>query len=212
MKKITFLAAAILFGFQAANASEIINVSGEFRTGTSIFDAQPISFRERGIEFYVFADGQFDFNTVPSAGEDYHRGQRHGVNQTYGAPANSNAGIRIEHDSEGRVRRIGNVFINYDAYDRIKRIGSVYMSYNRYALSQVGGLKILYNRRGEITGYSGTVNGRSYNTYYNNSGYNNDYYNDDYTSPAQNDSDYYYYRKDGSKAKAEKNTSSAKEE
>ena len=211
MKKITLLAAAILFGFQAANASAIINVSGDYRTGVSIYDAEPISFTERGVAFYVFADGQFDFNTVPSAGENYHRGQKHGVNQTYGAPAHySDSGVRVEHDSEGRVRRVGNVFINYDANNRIKRIGSVYMSYNRYALSQVGGLKILYNKRGEITGYSGTVNGRTYTTY--NSSYNNDYYNDGNTSASQNDNDYYYYRKDGTKAKAGDKTSSRKED
>jgi hypothetical protein len=48
------------------------------------------------------------------------------------------------------VRRVGNVSISYDRYDRVERIGSVQMSYNRYALERVGGLEIIYNRRGQI--------------------------------------------------------------
>jgi hypothetical protein len=48
------------------------------------------------------------------------------------------------------VRRVGNVSISYDRYDRVERIGSVQMSYNRYALERVGGLEIIYNRRGQM--------------------------------------------------------------
>jgi hypothetical protein len=35
---------------------------------------------------------------------------------------NQNFGVKVEHDNFGRVRRVGNVFINYDANDRIKRV------------------------------------------------------------------------------------------
>jgi hypothetical protein len=49
------------------------------------------------------------------------------------------------------------VFINYDVNDRVKRIGSVYMTYNRYALERVGGLEIIYNRRGQIVDIVGSV-------------------------------------------------------
>jgi hypothetical protein len=34
--------------------------------------------------------------------------------------------------------------------DRVRRIGSVQMSYNRFALERVGGLEIIYNRRGQV--------------------------------------------------------------
>jgi hypothetical protein len=63
------------------------------------------------------------------------------VNRTYGAPMyarNQNFGVKVEHDNFGRVRRVGNVFINYDANDRIKRIGLSTWAYNRFALEQVG--------------------------------------------------------------------------
>lgn len=42
-------------------------------------DAEPIIFRERGIEFMLFPNGEFDFNTRPS-------GPRYAVNGTNGAP------------------------------------------------------------------------------------------------------------------------------
>lgn len=203
MKKITLLVASIFLVGSVANASEIINFSDENRFPLDFSDANPIEFTERGITFYVFPDGQFDFNTTPSYGEIYYKPARNSsVNKTFGAPAtlrNSNRGVRIEHDEMGRVRRLGNVFINYDGYDRIKRIGSVYMTYNRFALAQIGGLRIIYNRRGMIVDFIGNVKGfRNYN--YN--PYNNEDYNYD-NETEYNDEDYYYYKSDGTKAKIE---------
>ena len=186
MKNFTFLVASFLFFGGFANASEINKFSdiANFRTFS---DDEPITFVERGIEFYIFPDGQFDFNTEPSQGEEYYRNARRGsVNATYGAPANTNlSGVKIEHDYKGRVRRIGNVFVNYDSKDRIKRIGSVYMTYSNLALTRVGNLQIIYNRRGQIIDMVGTVNGRSslaqssgshYNGYTSNYGQNDNYY------------------------------------
>lgn len=197
MKKITLLVASILLVGSVANASEIIKFSDERSFTTNFSDAEPITFMERGIEFYIFPDGQFDFNTEPTTGSDayYKSGKRSSsanTNLTYGAPgANYNQGVRIEHDSQGRIRRIGNVFVNYDAGNRIKRIGSVYMTYNRFALSQVGGMQIVYNRRGQIIDMIGSVKGSTYtnggNYYYGSSNANN----------TNNDS--YYYRADGTK-------------
>lgn len=147
--------------------------------------AEPISFIERGVEFFVFMDGQFDFNTEGSAtGGLYYKGGRPAVNKTYGVPGNNRAGGTIvEHDNQGRVRRVGNVFINYDAANRIKRIGSVYMSYNRNFLTQIGGLRITYDRSDRVIDYSGSVKGRGVyvasGTYYGPaSNYNNYSYND----------------------------------
>ena len=199
MKKITFLVATILLVGSVANASEIIRNSGEAReTGYSFDD--PISFTERGIEFFVFPNGEFDFNTRPddSQGDYFYKtAGRRGTVITQSRPVNY--GVRIEHDSFGRVRRIGNTFINYDNRDRVSRIGSVYMKYNRTALAQIGGMRIVYNYRGEIVDTIGRIKG------YSNSGYAYSY-NNDYaytTSPAYNDNDYYYYKSDGTKAKIE---------
>ena len=202
MKKITLLVAILLIG-SIANASEKTNYSEERRFPISIIDAEPIQFTERGIEFFIFPDGQFDFNTVPSQGENYYRKTgRRDFNATYGAPSGYDTGIKIEHDNFGKIRRIGNVFINYDFNDRIKRIGSVYMTYNRFALAQVGGLKIIYNRRGQIIDYIGCVKGRRFSNEnctvnYNFSNSNND------NNQEILENDNYYYRTDGTKTKAD---------
>jgi len=212
MKNFTqvLVATVILFGFGMAEASEkriFDDVDRRFRP-VDYRNAEPIVFIERGIEFYIFPNGEFDFNTVPTTNG---RPRGNSLNSTYGAPnvasyyGPSNAGIRIEHDYSGRVRRIGNVFINYDAFGRVKRIGTIYMRYNSFALTQVGGLRIIYNHRGQIIAIHGVVNGFNANYNYNPNGgsYSNNYYNN---SPYEyetgsNTNDYYYYRADGTKAK-----------
>ena len=199
MKKITFLIAGLFLVGSVAKASELINYSDERKIPVDYRDADPIVFMERGIEFFVFPDGQFDFNTRPSSGDVYYRSSaKIAINSTHGAPTsinNRNYGVKIEHDEFGRVRRIGNVFINYDGNDRIKRIGSVYMSYNRFALAQVGSLQIIYNRRGQIIDIIGAVKGRRNYDYSSNNNYDAPY------SPRSNESDddHYYFKTDGKK-------------
>jgi hypothetical protein len=51
------------------------------------------------------------------------------------------------------------ISINFDSNDRVRRIGSVQMSYNRFALERVGGLEIIYNRRGQVVDIYGSVKG-----------------------------------------------------
>ena len=199
MKKITLLVASIfLFGGVVANAAE----RNDRRSPVDFRNADPIVFVERGVEFFIFPDGQFDFNTRPSNGDVYYKqGRRMGVvNKTYGRNANvqsRNYGVKIEHDNMGRVRRVGNVFVNYDAYGRIMRVGSVYMTYNRYALDRVGDLQIIYNRRGQIVDIVGAVKGGRAYQYSQN---NNDYNDHDYAQNT-NDQDDVYYRTNNSKPK-----------
>lgn len=223
MRKITLLVASTILVGSMAFASENPVFSDNNGKGPRHYvdyrDAEPIKFMERGIEFFVFPNGEFDFNTRPS-------GPRATVNTTYGAPGvyttsygPANYGVRVEHDNFGRVRRVGNVFINYDGHNRVKRVGSVYMRYNSFALTQVGGLRIIYNRRGCIIDVIGFVNGANHGYAYipyTGAGYDGSYgpgsgtydYNDNYagyeSGSGYNEDDYYYYRADGTKAKMSK--------
>jgi len=210
MKKITFLVAGILFfGMNMAKASDKKVLTDDKERGryhVDYRDAEPIVFFERGVEFYVFPNGEFDFNTVRTATPNRPRGNS--FNSTFGAPNvhsynnHRNNGVRIEHDHFGRVRRIGNVFINYDAFGRIRRAGSVYMRYNSFALTQVGNLRIVYNRRGQIISVYGTVNGFNHGYVYNPGGFGgNTYYNTNVFNNDDFEGDFYYYRTDGTKAK-----------
>jgi len=203
MKKITLLVASIfLFGGIVANAAE----RNHRKSPVDFSNAEPIVFTERGVEFFIFADGQLDFNTRPSKSKMYNKsGRRNVVNTTYGTRGNrhnGNYGVAIEHDHMGRVRRVGNLFINYDANNRVKRVGSVYMNYNRYALSQVGGLKIIYNHHGQIVDFVGNVNrGVAFQNYsHNNEDNDHDYinnsndYNDHGNNQNNTNQDNIYYK------------------
>lgn len=200
MKKITLLVASIfLMGGIVAHAAD----RNDRRSAVDFRNADPIVFMERGVEFYIFPDGQFDFNTRPSNGEVYYKsGRRNWENRLYGTRENfkgRNYGVKVEHDNMGRVRRVGNVFVNYDAYGRIKRVGSVYMAYNRYALDRVGGLQIIYNHRGQIVDIVGAVKGgRAYQYEQNDCDDNNHGYGNNQNPDAHDD---VYYRTNGGKPK-----------
>ncbi|MCK8480702.1 hypothetical protein [Psychroserpens algicola] len=223
MKKQVLFMAMVLIGLTSATATATghVALNGEDYNNARYRFAEPIVFIERGVEFLIFPDGSFDFNTEinTNISDVYYRtskSRRSSVNTTYGAPGTVSrihysrssrpTGVIISHDSNGLVRRIGNVFINYDRDGRIKRAGSVYMSYQRGngLLRQVGGLKVNYNRWGEIVHISGIVN--HYNADLNcglGSGYGGNQH-DYYEYDGDFDDSFYYYRKDGKVKKIKK--------
>ncbi len=217
MKKLVLLFTGLLMGLTTVTAAE----KSSAKQGTDLDlasryrYAQPILFVERGVEFLIFTDGSFDFNTdlfatVPDDDNYYYRRsntrKRRSTNRTIGAPGttyhNRDRGVLVTHDRLGRVRRIGNVFINYDRQGRLKRVGSVYMSYRRGQLKQVGGLHIQYNRNGEVAGTRGFVNNSNQScsicaisgctTNHFDSNHHND---NDWNDNWNDDDDDYYYRK-----------------
>lgn len=167
MKKFYLLFVGWLLSVTATQANEMSNRFNGSENGlTNRYNyAQPIQFVERGVEFFIFQNGEFDFNTHPIV---YNSTRRASVNTTYGAPRvrtrgnfrnTRNIGVRVEHDFNGRVRRIGNLFINYDRLGRVKRIGSIYMNYDSRLgkITQVGGLHLRYNRFGRLISQVGSV-------------------------------------------------------
>ena len=205
MNKITFLVASLFLVWNATQAQETERGRRPRMTRPDFYaidyrEATPIFFLEKGIEFYVFPTGDFDFNALPLEPPRHTTHENYGYsNYDIGRPR----GIRIEHDNYGRVKRVGNVFINYDYFGRVKRIGSVFMSYNSFALTRIGGMRIFYNHHGQIIGVRGFVNGFSSYPYYPcPNGYNGgtNYGNQTY----ENEDDFYYYKKDGTKEKMNK--------
>ena len=179
MKRQVLLFTMLLIGLTTVTATEKRLITPGEDLITNFRYAQPIMFVERGIEFMIFPDGSFDFNTnavnnAPHGNHYYYKQfrtatRRSSVNTTFGAPGTvnnvrystpRNHGVLIQHDSDGKVRRIGNVFINYNRIGKIKRAGSVYMQYSRRTglLKRVGGLDVRYNRFGELISSFGFVN------------------------------------------------------
>lgn len=228
MKKITLVIAALLIGLTSASATEHSSVmNGKKLEITKRYRfVQPILFVERGVEFLIFPNGEFDFNTEiinPYQDIIYRRSnsKRNSINTTYGIKTNNSikysrfGGTIIQHDRLGRVRRVGNVFINYDSAGRVKRVGSIYMKYRHGNLKQVGGLKIQYNRHGDMVALIGHVNHYNqgcgfcganscsinhFNTRLVDKYYDDDWYGDDW----YDDDDMYYYSKKGDIKKKKK--------
>ncbi len=173
MKKVVLFFTVVLMGLTSVSAFEADHHKPKHKNKilTNYRYAQPIVFVERGVEFLIFPDGNFDFNTDAYREyyqNNFYRRNRRSVNTTYGAPYSRyhrNSGVFIAHDRDGKVRRIGNVYLNYDRFGRIKRAGTVYMNYTygrrHVTLSQVGGLRVHYNRWGEIVNAQGRVNRNS---------------------------------------------------
>lgn len=83
-----------------------------------------INFSERGIDFFVFINGDFDFDI------------------------NYNRNIRINRDFRGRIKTIGNVSVRYDLRGNVTRIGDIYINYFRNRITRVGDLRVSYDRWG----------------------------------------------------------------
>ena len=163
--------------------------------------------------FYVFLNGDFDFNTEPTVHVDYLYKRGNSQNQSYHEPR----GIRIERDSQGRIRRIGNVFISYSFDNQVKRIGTVYIQYHRGRMEQIGNMRIIYGRYG--LSFRGSVKGHyvSHNPYYSNNwtslnnghfvtweyGYYDSFFSsNDFHQGYENydeDDNFYYFRTKGNK-------------
>ena len=222
MKKLVLLFTGMLMGLTTVTGTETLSntqlLDDNLSKNKRYHHAQPIMFVERGIEFIIFPNGDFDFNTATDTygdngyGDDmYYRktntNTRRGSVTTQvniSAPGTTSRyydygprGVQVIHDKYGNVRRVGNVFINYDYYGRLKRIGSIYVRYNRNKLIQVGGLKLIYDRKGRLVNTRGQVN-RNWNhnsTYYHFNFDNNNW---------DNNNSYYMYKKNGKTVKRSK--------
>ncbi len=161
---------------------------------------EPVKVKVRHISFFIFPNGEFDFNA---------HGRRY--------RAAGYIGVRIERDRYGKIRRVGNVYINYNRYGQVSRIGNVFIKYNRHGLvERIGRKRIRYNRRGHyrIFGFderpgfvyhagisygpsSGYYDTCASSVYTSSAGI--DFYDGDYDNDTYEDDDNYYYRQPSKK-------------
>lgn len=200
MKRTVLIVAGLLTGVTTAWAKDLkSNINENNVIATKHYrNAQPIVFVERQVEFFIFPDGSFDFNTNLN-----NNARRNAINASYNSPRVSinytSANHRIPHISyyrNGLIKNIGSIYMNYDRYGKVTQIGNVFIDYGRGkhgTLSRVGNLKVNYNHYGEIVSTRGIINHE--NRFYNNNskqhiGVNN---NKHY----KNDANYYHYKHNG---------------
>ena len=127
MKKGILLLLGIFMMVSFVEAKSGIKTTGNIWVDNQFNEA--VSFIENGIQFHVFLNGDFDFDTR------YARTRR-------------NQRVRVYRNLIGRINRVGNVFINYDFRGNVRRIGSVRIRYNRNTLVSVGNLSVNYDNWG----------------------------------------------------------------
>ena len=156
MKKLLItLSVAIYSSFSFANAPlSVRNYSNAF------------IFNERGIEFAVFPDGQFDFNVLNRRGGVF-GGNQIDVNVGFNGQGyvSFNAGYQYDHfiqyDDFGAIIQIQNVPVFYDYYGRVRQIGNVRIHYNHNGyVRQIGRLYIGYRPNLSFY-YHGYINSRN---------------------------------------------------
>ncbi|RLJ68790.1 hypothetical protein CLV86_0179 [Lacinutrix venerupis] len=159
MKHLIYLFSLLLFTSFTVNAENTNNLKTLESNATTSYRGYGKSFifMEQGIEFSVYADGQFDFY-MPNRGPQ--------VNVSVGTPnvnISFNSGYNydayVQYDEFGAIIQIENTPIFYDYYGRIIQAGDIYINYNnRGYVTRVGGLYIHYNRYNVFSHYTGFIN------------------------------------------------------
>jgi len=128
MKKLgLFLAMALMFTGMYANA--------EWRPFRHHMN-EPVTVTVRGIDFYIFPNGEFDFNAHVPRHRAYHHREH---------------GVRVKRNRFGEIVRVGKVSINYNRHGQVVRIGNVFIKYNRRGLvARVGSRKLEYGVHGYV--------------------------------------------------------------
>ena len=206
MKKGLLLILGMLMMVSTAEAIEGIKPNSK-KGYYNYVGARPIKFMERGIQFYIFPNGDVDFNTRSHFRTQYY--YRNGRRYKKRTPHNR---VRVQRDYRGRVKRVGNVSINYNYFGNVTRVGSVFIDYQRgRRLTRVGGLRIKYDRYGRVR-YFGNVKHQWNNRFasddyyfdgfiydYDDDFFYRDSFYDDYQEFDEDDDYFYYKSKKGKK-------------
>ena len=157
MKKLLVLAVLFLGGI-TAQANTVTDLDHNQQKGIRYNQSQPVTFVQRGIQFFVYTNGEFDFK-LPRAHFYGRRGNSNynAPGTTYGVryPYRSNRLVRYDH--WGNVKQIGRNHIYYNRRGKVNRIGSINLRYRNGRLHSVGNMFVNYDRWGRIIGLDGYI-------------------------------------------------------
>lgn len=206
-KEFLFLIMLLLVSTVEANNNESVSNP---RKNYVINYHRPITFQENGIKFYVFANGEVEFQKNRRYTSYTSNRGRYGNRYYHSSPRR----ILVKYDRRGNLLRVGNVYLHYNYFGQVTKIGSVPVFYRHGNIKRVGGLTIKRDRYGYIR-FQGKVKSQnnyygSLNYYYNDHDYNyydDFFYQDDFNNNYESfdeDEEYYYYK--SKKTKSRKNS------
>ena len=157
MKKVLLLITVLTFSIPNLQATPI---KDKATPHTTHGQGESFIFREDGVTFAVYPDGEFDFYMDTRVNLEV--SERIGnVGITFNSGYNYNP--YLQYDAYGAVIQIEHIPIYYDYYGRVSQIGSIAIKYTNKRIHSIGGLYMHY--KGRVLSYcTGYIN--RYNRYY----------------------------------------------
>jgi hypothetical protein len=157
MKKLLVLAVLFLGGI-TAQANQVTDLDHGQKKGIRYNQAQPITFVQKGIQFFVYTDGDFDFQLIRSN----NRGRRgtqylNAPGSTFGVNYPYNTSRLVRYDYWGNINKIGRNHIFYNRNGRVNHIGNTTMRYRNGRLARIGNMTVIYDLRGRISRLQGQI-------------------------------------------------------
>ncbi|ARV13206.1 hypothetical protein BTO09_13020 [Gilvibacter sp. SZ-19] len=164
MKKAILSVGIFLIGISTqANVTTESKVYNPWGNYERYLSTQSVTFYEDGILFEVFLDGSFSY-VLPNAVQYNRRGRvigRRNARRNLPVHANGHRGrghYRMNMDRFGVIHSIGRTHIFYKPNGKVRFIGDVPLRYRRGRLVGVGGMDIIYSRRGNVSHTLGHIN------------------------------------------------------
>ncbi|MEJ6791389.1 MAG: hypothetical protein QNK89_01250 [Lacinutrix sp.] len=159
MKNSIYLFSALFLSSFTVNADNTNNLNILENNASTSYRGYGNSFifTEQGVEFSIYADGQFDFHMLnygPSVNASVGNSN---VNISFNS--GFDYGAYVQYDEFGAIIQIENTPIFYDYYGRISQAGNIRINYNnRGFITRVGGLFVHYNRFNAFDRCTGFIN------------------------------------------------------
>lgn len=165
MKRMLLFIAAGLMMMTTAQANEIdLKESNDFKINSTLYrNAQPVLFTYNNVDYAIFPDGRIEFE-MPQRNvrsSHYRRSSTRRYN-TYSTSILNNRRQFVRYNRKGQVVKIGNTRLFYNRLGMIKKVGNLDVGYAYGVLNRVGGLEVLYNRRGRMIAARGHVQVRNF--------------------------------------------------
>ena len=163
MKKAILLVGLFLIGMSTqANVTTETKVYDPWGNYDRYLSTQSVKFFENGVLYEVFLDGSFTYalpnsTYYPRRTRVTHRRSRRTL-PVHNTRARRVVNPRVHIDRFGVLHGIGITNILYKPNGMVKRIGGVKIMYRQGRMVSVGGMDVIYTRRGRVSHTIGHIN------------------------------------------------------
>ncbi len=166
MKKLLVLAVLFLIG-TSAQANQVNDLAHGKKKGIRYNQPQAVTFVQKGIQFFVYTNGDFDFRVVGNNAYGRRNARyNNSPGTTFGVTFPNHNHRLVRYDYWGSINRIGRNVIFYNRRNRVNQIGNISLRYRKGRLVKVGNMSLFYNRRGHVIDVQGRIHNHRNNRFY----------------------------------------------